>query len=94
MKIGYELNEKEEKKFKEWWKEQEDLAVKTQIEKGDYPKDSPTVKIFFHDLGRPWGGCTSAGPIWELSETGIGTVVIVKHWYTKSEIDITDYDRW
>lgn len=92
-KIEYELSEKEEAKFRAWYKEQNQKAAKLQVERGEL-SDRPELEKEVLRQQCPYAGCVSAGPTWILDECGIGTAIKARHWYTKEEIDLTDYDRW
>lgn len=92
-KIEFTLNEAQEEKLRIWYELQNKKAAKLQVDSGEL-KTRPELEKDVIRQQKPYSGITSAGPIWILSQCGIGTSIVVKHWYTNEELDLTDYDNW
>lgn len=81
MIIHYELSEIQANKLSAWEKEQDIEWVKSK--KLVHPFDS----------GKPYYGAIDGSLTFELTQTGIGTIIKAKH-ATGNTIDLTDYDMW
>lgn len=92
MKSYFEMTEDQIKKCEEWQKSQDAIAVKMQIDSGDY-KDNEFVSCFLEN-GFPYYGATGGHISFEFTPTSIGECLVVKHAITKNEINLTDYDSW
>ncbi len=81
MKIEFELSTSQVKKLTEWEKKQDKEWVKSK--KLVNPLNS----------NEPYYGAIDGSLTYEFTQTGIGTIVKVRH-ATGNVIDLTDYDMW
>lgn len=77
------LDDDQKRELQQWIAAQNSKAL--EMQKGmDYP--------FGGD--KPYYGATGGVLTYCFTPTSLGLVTVVKHGYTKEEIDLTDYDSW
>lgn len=92
MKIEYALTAEQEAKFNAWYKEQDLKAVKAQSSDKHFSDNPCALACFEH--GYPYSGAIGVGPTWIITSNSVAGTIKVRHWFTKEELDLTDYENW
>lgn len=88
MKFHVSLNQ--QKKLAEWLKVLDEKTIQIQKEQM-IPEEWEELTCGGE---YPYYGTNGAGVQYIFTPTSLGTVLKVKHLFTKEEIDLTEYDNW
>jgi len=92
--IVFGLTKDQEIKLKEWTKEQEALALKSQLEKAKKNEIPYSSVVKSLENGIPYYGAIGGALTYSFTPTSLGVVVSVEHAFTKNSIDLTNYGEW
>ncbi len=80
----FDLSDDQNEKLEIWMKDQDDKALKIQIERG----------FLSEQWKKPYYGCSGGAYTYSFTPTTLGTIVKVINNVTKEEINLTNFDEW
>ena len=89
--MHFELDENQIKRLREWEAEQDAIAL---AEQKKSTNRNSFAAIINDECNEPYYGATGGSLTYEFTPNSIGMVIVVKHGYTKAELDLSDYDNW